>query len=337
MKKLFFIMMAAAALMISCEKKDADLMNVIEGQWVTDEIPAEDFTPTYKFLLDIGVESGADKLTMAMLMTGSNEIFKKGDLALVSKSVYTYDATTGILEASGDKMTVTFLSESKIKLTFDGMDFLFIRANRHYSFSGIKPFEEFFEVEKQLTLTADVIQDWAGGSILLHANFDITSTTLLTSMDLTPSEKCISEIIEENGVYRVKLGLYHDAEGKISNCEITIKAYDEKGAEASCTVYSDGWEPAFYSEIDGEWVEGNPVDGWTRGTECWLGVKCVGGEVATSDNNTYSGIEYSVPLFMNSFGTKENKHGFDAPYSNETGTITFTYGDLTYEYEIDII
>jgi hypothetical protein len=52
--------------------------------------------------------------------------------------------------------------------------------------------------------------------------------------------------------------------------------------------------------------------------------------------DTFGGISYGVPDFMDAFGTNVTKLGFDTPNTNQTGTITYTYGALTYELEIEI-
>ena len=54
----------------------------------------------------------------------------------------------------------------------------------------------------------------------------------------------------------------------------------------------------------------------------------------TSD--TFEGISYQVPDFMTPVGNDIDKVCYDTPSTNRIGTITFTYGELTYELEIDI-
>ena len=48
------------------------------------------------------------------------------------------------------------------------------------------------------------------------------------------------------------------------------------------------------------------------------------------------GIDYAVPSFMSFVGDRDNKVCLDTPNESNSGTITYTYGALSFELTIDI-
>ena len=61
-----------------------------------------------------------------------------------------------------------------------------------------------------------------------------------------------------------------------------------------------------------------------------------GQRIYCTENNSFGGIVYTIPDFMDAYGDSGKKVCCDLPNTNESGVITFTYGDLTFEYPISI-
>ena len=132
------------------------------------------------------------------------------------------------------------------------------------------------------------------------------------------------------------LGLYLDENNNIADCDIKVIATDPAGNEAELIITSDAWMPILYENIDGEFIPKS--DGkWARGGCCWLGVSSTTDEITyIGENNSFGGIVYTIPDFMDAYGDSGKKVCCDLPSTNESGVITFTYGDLTFEYPISI-
>lgn len=334
MKKLLFAIMVVAMAIVSCDKEGAPV-NVLEGQWITEEMSADGDFPANRTLMDIGAKSGAGKLTIAILMTESNAVFTEGDIVKISGGAYTYDVSKGQLTLDGTSVKVTFLSKNMIKLTEDGVELVFSRVDKQYSLSDMKDPEDFF-LPEEFKLTPLKDADWAGGTIAFAANREVVDLDFAVSTTgLTEDNRCTTSCSLED--MSVTLGLFKDAEGNIADCDILVTATDSEGNEAHYTITSDAWRPVVYTKYNGEYTEDDLSQGWTRGAECWLGAVSTMDEIAYDGTvDTFGGISYGVPDFMDAFGTNVTKIGFDTPNTNQTGTITYTYGALTYELEIEI-
>lgn len=336
MKRLFIAIAAVAMMMISCDKTGKDSPDVLEGQWITEEYEAYAGFPAYKLLFDIGTKSGAGKFTMAMLATETNDIFVEDDLILMGQGSYTYDAAKGeFYDADVETpATVKFLTKDKIRFTSDGIDMVFTRVAKPYSLSEMIDPDEMTPEEFELTASNDA--DWAGGTISFYANGEIADMRVsVAGPELTPDEKCLTVVNQEDK--SVTLGLYKDSEGNIADCDLIVVATDPDGRQAAYTITSKAWRPAIYTEYQGEYTEDDLSQGWSRGAECWLGAVGAWGLIEYDGvTDTFEGISFYVPDFMVAFGSKDEKVGFDTPPSNCSGTITYSYGSLTYELVIDI-
>ena len=331
MKKLFIAIMAVAVAIVSCDKT-GDPMNVLEGQWITEEFEPEGDFPAGRYVFDFGAKSGAGKFTNVFLVTESNSEFTEGDMVLLSDGSYTYDVSTGKVVVDGDEAVVEFLTKTKIKLTVDGQSLFFtLVQGKQYPVKDAIPFEsELAEFE----VTPSKEADWAGGSVTFIANREIKSMTYDAVTEGVIVDPANPTKLENN---TLTLGLYKDADGKMADCDIQIKVADIDGNETTVIVASEAWRPAVYTKYNGEYTEDDLSQGWTRGAECWLGAVSTMDEITydgTSD--TFEGISYQVPDFMTPVGNDIDKVCYDTPSTNRIGTITFTYGELTYELEIDI-
>lgn len=334
MKRLLFAFMAVVLLFSACKKDDSAADYQFEGcQWITEEEEADGDFPAYKVLFDVGLKSGAGKFTMAMLMMDDMGPLHEGDLVLVSQDSYTYDKSKKEFADGTGSATIKFLSKNMIKLSFDGVDMVFTKVDKPYSLSDLIDPDELFKPE-DFEVVPSKDSDWAGGSITFTANRTIKSLTYDVLTDgVTEQDICKTTLTGETLV----LGQYVGKGSALADCEIQIKAADEEGNETTCIVTSRAWRPAVYTEYKGEYTQDHLDNGWSRGQECWLGALCADGEVPyDGETDSFGGISYTVPDFMDAFGSKANKVGYDTPNNNISGTITYSYGALSFELTIDI-
>jgi hypothetical protein len=327
-------MMTLGVVMTAC-KKDEDTKVTFEGnQWISEEMEADGDFPAGKYLLDIGAKSGAGKATSLILVTESNKFFTEGDLVLIKSESYTYDSATGKFSGKGgSEALVEFISDKTIKFTSGGMALIFsLVEGKQYP---VKDAKEFEPAPEEFEITPSKTADWAGGSITFTSDRTIKSMTYdVLTEGLTEQESCKTTLTEDQVL---TLGQYLAAGSALANCQIQIKAADEDGNETTCIVTSKAWRPAVYTEYKDTFTQDHLDNGWSRGQACWLGALCADGEIpyeGTSD--TFGGIDYAVPSFMEPFGSKSNKVGFDTPADNSSGIITYTYGALSFELTIDI-
>lgn len=334
MKRFLFAFMAVVLLFSACKKDDSAADYQFEGcQWITEEEEAYGDYPAYKVLFDVGLKSGAGKFTMAMLMMDDMGPFQEGDLVLVSQDSYTYDKSKKEFADGTGSATVKFLSKNMIKLSFDGVDMVFTKVDKPYSLSDLIDPEELFKPE-DFEVVPSKDSDWAGGSIKFTANRTIKSLTYDVLTDgVTEQDICKTTLTGEILV----LGQYVGEGSALADCEIQIKAADEEGNETTCIVTSRAWRPAVYTKYKGVYSQDHLDNGWSRGQECWLGALCADGELPyDGETDSFGGISYTVPDFMVAFGSSDNKVGYDTPNDSVSGTITYSYGALSFELIIDI-
>lgn len=325
-------MMTLGVIMTACKKDEGSKVSLDGNQWITEELEATGDIPAGMFLCDFGAKSGAGKMATVLVVTESNSEFNEGDLILMYEGSYTYDSSTGKLNIDGDESVVEFITNTKVKISVAGVELIFsLVEGKQYPVKDAKEFEEEFEI------TPSKSEDWAGGSITFTSNRTIASLTIdaVLTEGLTEQQEICKTTLPENQV--LTLGQYVAAGSALANCQIQIKAADEDGNETTCIVTSKAWRPAVYTEYEDTFTQDHLDNGWSLGQECWLGALCADGEIpyeGTSD--TFGGIDYAVPSFMKYFGDKDNKVGFDTPTDNSTGTITYTYGALSFELTINI-
>ena len=318
--------------MTAC-KKDEDPKVSLEGnQWITEEFEAVGDIPAGMFLYDFGAKSGAGKMTTVLVVTESNSEFNEGDLILMYEGSYTYDASTGKLVVDGDESVVEFITNTKVKIEVDGVQLIFsLVEGKQYP---VKDAKEFEPAPEEFEVTPSKEADWAGGSVTFIANREIKTMTYDAVTEGVIVDPANPTKLENN---TLTLGLYKDADGKMADCDIQIKVADIDGNETTVIVASEAWRPAVYTKCNGEYTEDDLSQGWTRGAECWLGAVSTMDEITydgTSD--TFEGISYQVPDFMTPVGNDIDKVCYDTPSTNHAGTITYTYGALSFELTIDI-
>lgn len=329
-------MMTLGVVMTAC-KKDEDLKVSLDGnQWITEELAAVGDLPAGMFLCDFGAKSGAGKMTTVLVVTESNSEFNEGDLILMYKGSYTYDASTGKLNVNGNESVVEFITNTKAKISVAGDEFIFsLVEGKQYPVKDAIPFET---TPEEFKITPSKTADWAGGSITFKSNRTIKSMTYdVLTEGLTEQKEICKTTLTEDQV--LTLGQYVAAGSALANCQIQIKAADEDENETTCIVTSKAWRPAVYtySSSTGEFTQDHLDQDWSLGQPCWLGALCADGEIPyDKTHNTFSDIKYEVPTFMKGAGDRDNKVCYDTPYQATVGTITYTYGALSFELTIDI-
>ena len=326
--------MTLGVIMTACKKDEDPKVSLDGNQWITEELAAVGDMPAGMFLCDFGAKSGAGKMTTVLVVTESNSEFNEGDLILMYEGSYTYDPSTGKLNVDGDESVVEFITNTKVKISVTGVEFIFsLVEGKQYP---VKDAKEFEPAPEEFEITPSKSEDWAGGSITFTSNRTITSLTYdVLTEGLTEQQEICKTTLTEDQV--LTLGQYVAAGSALANCQIQIKAADEDGNETTCVVTSKAWRPAVYTEYKGTFTQDHLDNGWSRGQECWLGALCADGEIpyeGTSD--TFGGIDYAVPSFMSFVGDRDNKVCLDTPNESNSGTITYTYGALSFELTIDI-
>ena len=323
--------MTLAVVMTACKKVENPNVSLEGNQWTSEEFGAEWVYPAGMYLFDIGAKSDAGKMTVVLVATESNSTFKEGDLIKIYSGDYTYDASTGVLSSDGDAVRVEYLTSKKIQFSFvdTGSQFMVLSLVEGKQYP-VKEAVEFVEFE----ITPSKEADWAGGSITFTSNRTIESLTYdVLTEGLTEQDICKTSLSDNT----LTLGQYVREGTALANCLIKVKATDEEGNETECIVTSKAWRPAVYTEYKNVYTQDDLKNGWSRGQECWLGALCADGEIPyDGETRTFGGISYKVPDFMTGFGSKDNKVGYDTPLTSVSGTITYTYGALSFELVIDI-
>ena len=322
--------------MTACKKDEDPKVSLDGNQWITEELAAIGDVPAGMFLCDFGAKSGTGKMTTVLVVTKSNSEFNEGDLILMFEGSYTYDASTGKLNVDGDESVVEFITNTKAKISVAGVEFIFsLVEGKQYPVKDAIPFET---TPEKFEITPSKTADWAGGSITFKSDRTIKNLTYdVLTEGLTEQEEICKTTLTEDQV--LTLGQYVGAGTALANCEIQVKAADEDGNETTCIVTSKAWRPAVYtySNSTGEFTVDHLDNDWSLGQPCWLGALCADGEIPyDKTTDTFSGIEYDEPTFMSGFGDRDNKVGFDTPDVATSGTITYTYGALSFELTIDI-
>ena len=335
--------------MTAC-KKDEDPKVSLEGnQWITEKFEAAGDMPAGKFLYDFGAKSGAGKMAIVLVVTESNSEFDEGDLILMYKGSYTYDASTGKLNVDGDESVVEFITNTKVKMEVDGEQLIFsLVEGKHYSVKDAKEFES--APEEEFEITPSRSEDWAGGSITFDSNRTIYNMTYCeVTSDFEESSLCETQLGND---HILVLGLYHDSDDDLLDCVIRVTATDTEGNEASCEVTSKAWRPAVYTRRfitairDHQYTEVSSTAHLTREEEYWLGaLSSEDGEIVLDiDDNDYmsfDGISYTVPAWATFADQPENnpddnKVCYAIPATNYDGTLKYQYGELKYELPFNV-
>ena len=103
--------------MTACKKEEKPNVSLDGNQWITEELEAAGDFPAGMYLYDFGAKSGAGKMSSVIVVTESNAEFAEGDLVLLFRSDYTYDASTGKLSVDGIEILVEYLTPTKIQIS----------------------------------------------------------------------------------------------------------------------------------------------------------------------------------------------------------------------------
>lgn len=327
-------MMALGVVIAACKKEENPNVSLEGNQWITEEFEAFASFPSGRYLYDFGAKSGAGKMTSVIVATESNANFTEGDLILLFRSDYTYDASAGKLSADGVEALVKYLTPTKIQIS-EGDEIRLVLTLVEGKQYPVKDAVEFKPKPEEFKITPSKEADWAGGTITFMSNRTVTSLTYdVLTEGLTEQEDLCKTSLSDN---KLILGQYVGEGTALANCRIRIKASDEEGNETECIVTSKAWRPAVYTEDKGVYTQYDLSNGWPRGQECWLGALCAEGEIRyDGEADTFGGISYQVPDFMKAFADNDNKVCHDMPSTNGSGTIIYTYGELSYELPIEI-
>lgn len=336
MKKILLLIMTLCVVMTACKKEKNQNASLEGNQWITEEFEAFGNFPSGRYLYDFGAKSGAGKMTSVIVVAESNALFDEGDLILLFRSDYTYDASTGVISTGGEGVRVEYLTPKKIQFcsTEDGSPLMVLSLveGKQYQIKDAVIFQPEME---EFKITPSKEADWAGGSITFTSNRTIKALTYdVMTEGLTNKVDLCKTTLSDN---TLTLGQYVGDGDVLANCQIRITASDEEGNETSCIVTSKAWKPAFYTEDKGVYTQYDLSNGWPRGQECWLGALCAEGEIRYDGKaDTFGGISYQVPDFMKAFADNDNKVCHEMPSTNDSGTIIYTYGELSYELPIEI-
>ena len=332
-------MMTLGVIMTACKKDEGPKVSLDGNQWITEKLEAEGDIPAGMFLCDFGAKSGAGKMTTVLVVAEGNSEFNKGDLILMYKGSYTYDASTGKLNVDGKESVVEFITNTKAKISVAGVEFIFsLVEGKQYPIKDAIPFES---EPEELEITPSIDADWAGGSITFTPNRTIESWTINAVLPegLTESELCRTNINLDG---ELTLGLYLDTEGNIADCEIQIKAADEAGIETTCNVTSKAWRPAVYTrhitaakvEV---YTEVSSTANLTREEVYWLGaLSSAGDDIVYRFDDEFDGITCTVPTWATLDQPEDDKVCCKIPATNYDGTLKYQYGELMYELPFNV-
>ena len=331
--------MTLGVIMTACKKDEGPKVSLDGNQWITEVLEAMGDLPSCRFLCDFGAKSGAGKMTTVLVVAESNSEFNEGDLILMYKGSYTYDASTGKLNVDGDESVVEFITNTKVKIEVDGVQLVFsLVEGKQYPVKDAIPFES---EPEELEITPSIDADWAGGSITFTPNRTIESWTINAVLPegLTESELCRTNINLDG---ELTLGLYLDTEGNIADCEIQIKAADEAGIETTCNVTSKAWRPAVYTrhitaakvEV---YTEVSSTANLTREEVYWLGaLSSAGDDIVYRFDDEFDGITCTVPTWATLDQPEDDKVCCKIPATNYDGTLKYQYGELMYELPFNV-
>jgi hypothetical protein len=257
MKKMFFVMMAGLMVLASCKKDKNPQYPFDHLQWITEEMDGCDLSdygiddcaklPEGKLLMDVGATK-EDKGYLAWVVTSSDERYSSGDIVLIDEGSYGYNPVTGSFSFPGfDDAMVSFISETKVKVDYDGTATVFELATKNYKVkNAIDPLPA---GPTAFTITHDKPNgEFAGGQVEFTANKPVDSWKYeVVTEDLAVSASCMTSI--NDGV--LSLGSYRPAASTgVASAQIKVTATSgEETAEA--TVWCWGWEPAIFECADG--------------------------------------------------------------------------------------
>ena len=339
MKKLLFLMMTLGVIMTACKKDEGPKVSLEGNQWITEVFEADGDLPAGKFLYDFGAKSGAGKMAIVLVVTESNSEFDEGDLILMYKGSYTYDASTGKLNVDGDKSVVEFITNTKVKMEVDGEQLIFsLVEGKQYPVKDAKEFEP--APEEEFEITPSESEDWAGGSITFDSNRTISNMTFCeVTSNFEESSLCETQLGSD---HILVLGLYHDSDDDLLDCVIRVTATDTEGNEASCEVTSKAWRPAVYTRhITAAkvyvYTEVSSTANLTREEEYWLGaVSSAGDNIVYRFDDEFDGITCTVPTWATLDQPEDDRVCCKTSASPDAGTLKYVYGELEYELPFNV-
>lgn len=265
MKKLFFVMMAGLMVLASCKKDKNPQYPFDHLQWITEEMDGCDLSdygiddcaklPEGKLLMDVGATK-EDKGYLAWVVTSSDERYSSGDIVLIDEDSYGYNPVTGSFSFPGfDDAMVSFISETKVKVDYEGTATVFELATKNYKVkNAIDPLPA---GPTAFTLTPEKTSEWAGGSVKINANREVANWSVDVEEDpangaLAPAYG-LETSISADGV--VTLAMYR-LQAAATDAKLNITATTADGETATCSVTSKAWELVVY---DDQVANGSPL------------------------------------------------------------------------------
>ena len=270
MKKLFLLMIAGLMIFASCKKDKNPQYPFDHLQWITEEMDGCDLSnygiddcarlPEGRLLMDVGATK-EDKGYLAWVVTSSDECYSSGDIVLIDEDSYGYNPETGSFSFPGfDDAMVSFISETKVKVDYDGTATIFELATKNYKVkNAIDPLPA---GPTAFTLTPEKTSEWAGGSVQINANREVVTWSFEVKghpVDGAPYQNgSLATSISDNGL--LTLAMYKKRLAgsvySITDAVIVVTAKTADGQTATCNVTSKAWKLVVY---DDQIANGSPL------------------------------------------------------------------------------
>ena len=182
------LMIAGLMIFASCKKDKNPQYPFDHLQWITEEMDGCDLSnygiddcarlPEGRLLMDVGATK-EDKGYLAWVVTSSDEHYSSGDIVLIDEDSYGYNPETGSFSFPGfDDAMVSFISETKVKVDYDGTATVFDLSTKNYKVkNAIDPLPA---GPTAFTLTPEKTSEWAGGSVQINANREVVTWSVDT-------------------------------------------------------------------------------------------------------------------------------------------------------------
>ena len=358
MKKLFLLMIAGLMIFASCKKDKNPQYPFDHLQWITEEMDGCDLSnygiddcarlPEGRLLMDVGATK-EDKGYLAWVVTSSDEHYSSGDIVLIDEDSYSYNPETGSFSFPGfDDAMVSFISETKVKVDYDGTATVFELATKNYKVkNAIDPLPA---GPTAFTLTPEKTSEWAGGSVQINANREVVTWSVEVKghpVDGAPMPVGSQSSISQDGV--LTLAMYKQAVTNPTPVSpvVVVTAETSDGQTATCEVASMAWSASFYECADGVsscWYQFNVFNHASWGSYFYhRELMCVQIVDPTDENSAVTDEDFLSKVNIESVemnnagisprGRDGNEFQFLVDASSTAGgnfKVKVTYGEFTY-------